>query len=343
MKLQAAGAVDVDVHPHVKGGLGTLVKFMPRATRVRMASDAAINELRQPGDDPEVVAREHLDRLGLEAAVLLPLESLNGFTDPLTAAVYAAALNRYVAETWLPVDARYHLALLVPPHDPARAAREIRAHGSQPGVVGVFLPLLNILMGDRHYYPIYRAALEQQLTIVVHPAGPEGAFTGAPLVAGGIPATYLERHVALPQIAQANLTSLVLNGVFERFPDLRVVFAEFGFAWAVPLMWRMDMDWRRLRRETPWVRRPPSQYIRERVRFSFAPAEEGPPALMSRLLEMLGADRTLLFSSDYPHWDEVPDLDSAIGIVPPAFRERVLWESALETFPRLRVRTPAIV
>jgi uncharacterized protein len=334
------GPIDTDLHPHVGGGLGALVEFMPRNTRVRSASDAAMHETERPGSNPRRVAAEHMDRLGLSGAVLIPLESINGFTDPLTASVYSRALNQFLIEKWLPVDPRYHLALMVLPHDPAKAAREIRDHRNQPRVAGVYLPLLNILMGSSYYHPIYKRALEQGLPVIVHPAGPEGAYYGAPVVAGGVPATYLERHVALPQIAQANLSSLIMNGVFERFPGLKVVFAEFGFAWAVPLMWRLDMDWRRLRRETPWVRKPPSEYVRASVRFTMQPMEEAPLEQMQKLMRMLSADRTLMFSSDYPHWDRF-DLAEVMAAVPPDYRARVSHETALETFPSMRL--PAAV
>jgi predicted TIM-barrel fold metal-dependent hydrolase len=240
-------------------------------------------------------------------------------------------MNGFFIENWLPADPRYHLAIMIAPHDPARAAVEIRRRQATPRVAGILLPLLNILMGDRHYHPIYRAAVQHGLPVIVHPTGPEAAYYGAPVVAGGVPATFIERHVALPQIAQANISSLIMNGVFERFPGLKVVFAGYGFAWLIALQWRMDMDWRRLRRETPWVRKAPSDYIRENIRLTLQPMEEAEPAQFDKLLEMLAADRTLLFSSDYPHWDRV-DLPELAARFPERYRAAVLRVSALETF-----------
>ena len=209
--------------------------------------------------------------------------------------------------------------------------------------MGVLLPLLNILMGDLHYYPVYRAAVDHGLPVIVHPAGPEAVYYGAPTVAGGVPATFIERQAALPQIAQANICSLVMNGVFERFPDLKVVFAGYGFAWLGALVWRMDMDWRRLRRETPWVRRPPSAYVADHVRLTLQPMEEAPPAQFQTLLEMVDAERTLMFSSDYPHWDGV-DQAKLASRFPPALRSAVLRDQAVATFgPRLRLPAPVRV
>jgi uncharacterized protein len=203
----------------------------------------------------------------------------------------------------------------------------------------VFLPLLNIRMGQAHYYPIYAAAEAAGLPIVMHPFGPEGVYQGAPAFAGGIPTTYSERLISYGEIGMASLTSLIFEGTLERFPSLTFVFAENGFTWAVPLMWRMDMEWTRLRMETPWVRRPPSEYVSERVRFTTQPLEEPPRDQLRQLLQMMDPGRTLMYASDYPHWDideprhVLTDLDHEL-------RERIFAGTAFETFPSLRVQRP---
>ena len=102
---------------------------------------------------------------------------------------------------------------------------------------------------------------------------------------------------------QNTVTSLVFEGVFERFPKLKVVLIEGGFAWAPALCWRMDKHWERMRAETPHVKRPPSEYVREQVWFTTQPIEEPEnPQHLAEVIEWLGWDR-LMFSTDYPHWD----------------------------------------
>jgi uncharacterized protein len=93
---------------------------------------------------------------------------------------------------------------------------------------------------------------------------------------------------------QANIISLVAEGVFEAFPTLKLVSVENGFGWIPSLMRRLDNAWTLLRSEVPQVKRPPSQYVREHVWLMFT----------SQLLEQFG-DMTshILFASDYPHWD----------------------------------------
>ena len=58
----------------------------------------------------------------------------------------------------------------------------------------------------------------------------------------------------MAHIFQAQLTSLIAEGAFERFPELRVVLLESGFGWLPPLLWRLDKEWKGLRREIPWVK-----------------------------------------------------------------------------------------
>ena len=53
------------------------------------------------------------------------------------------------------------------------------------------------------------------------------------------------------------LTSLVCEGVFERFPELRIVLIEGGIAWLAPLMWRLDRACELLRAEAPQLTRCP--------------------------------------------------------------------------------------
>lgn len=66
------------------------------------------------------------------------------------------------------------MAMVVSPHHPVGAAEEIRRFGPTRGVVAIWLPVLNILMGKPYYYPLYQAAEEQDLAILMHPNGQEG-------------------------------------------------------------------------------------------------------------------------------------------------------------------------
>jgi predicted TIM-barrel fold metal-dependent hydrolase len=114
---------------------------------------------------------------------------------------------------------------------------------------------------------------------------------------------------------QANIISLVVEGVFEHFPSLNLVSVENGFGWLPSLCWRLDAAWRLLKAEAPHLKRLPSDYIHEHVYLCTQPMEEPHrPRYFLQLLEHLGASvNRILFATDYPHWDS-DDPDEAFPV-----------------------------
>jgi uncharacterized protein len=154
-------------------------------------------------------------------------------------------------------------------------------------------------LGQRRYWPIYQAAAEANLPIGIHAFG----YGGSALTSGGWPSHYIEEMVGHAQCQQAVLTSLIFEGVFERFPTLKVVLVEAGFAWAPAHAWRMDRQFAKLRREVPHLKSLPSEYMRRNVWFTTQPVEEPEPREhLADAIEWMGWDR-VLFATDYPHWD----------------------------------------
>ena len=96
----------------------------------------------------------------------------------------------------------------------------------------------------------------------------------------------------------------------------------------------MDADWKSVRDYTPWVKRLPSEYIRQHIRFGSQPVEQPPTrADLKKFLEWLHADEILVYASDYPHWD----WDNPKTVLPgisPELRRRVFAENAIELYSR---------
>ncbi len=102
-------------------------------------------------------------------------------------------------------------------------------------------------------------------------------------------------------------------------------------------MWRATKTWRGVRMEVPWVDRAPSEIIRDHVRCTLQPvdAPSDEPSKLEAVLEQIGSDAMLLFSTDYPHWQ----FDGADPLPPgisPMLARRIGVDNPLETYPRLK-------
>src|SRR5207245_2304801 len=157
--------------------------------------------------------------------------------------------------------------------------------------------------------PMFEAAVAHDLPIGMH----FGSQGGQPITGAGWPSMYLEDHAGMSTAFQAQVISLICEGVFERFPQLKIVLIEGGFAWVPPLAWRLDAAWRKLRDEVPHLQRKPSEYVAEHIWLTTQPMEEPPRAeQFAQLLEQAPwLQRRLMFSTDYPHWD-FDDPDQAL-------------------------------
>jgi len=230
------------------------------------------------------------------------LNCLTGFEthrNPYFTAAVASALNDWLREEFLARDERLRASLVVSPISTDDAVAEIERVGDDRRFVQVLLPArADLPWGNKNNHRIFAAAREHRLQVAVHAWGRAGK---AP-TPSGFTTTYLEDYIANQPIAQAQVLSLVAEGVFDRFPELRVVLVECGFAWLPPLLWRFDKDWKGVWREVPWLKRLPSEYVIEHLRFTTAPAHLPDDAdAIAQLLEMLPAGKLLTYASDYPH------------------------------------------
>jgi predicted TIM-barrel fold metal-dependent hydrolase len=293
--------------------------------------DAAPPDGGMPGSDYETMRKQLLDPLDVEYAVLTgeDILSVSSLPNPQLAAALAKAYNRWLIDEWLPRDPRLKGSLVVATQDAERAVEEIRSFGDHPDIVQVLLPCAATAgYGHPQFHPIYEAAVEMELPVAMHVGG-EGLGINPPPTATGYPAYYIEWHVLLVQAAMSHVVSLVFNGVFEKYPELRVGVIETGVAWLPSLLWRLDTDWKALRSEVPWVNRLPSETVREHVRFTTQPLDEPDSrGKLKQALELLeGLEDMLMFATDYPHWDfDRPDLVSRR--LPESWRDKVMSENA---------------
>jgi predicted TIM-barrel fold metal-dependent hydrolase len=196
-------------------------------------------------------------------------------------------------------DERLHSTINIALETPELAVAEIERHADDPRFVQVLLPTTaEHPLGNRKYWPVYAAAADAGLPLVVHTGGLEQKW------GTGWPSFYLEEHVGYANAMAAVTMSLIAEGVFQRFEDLQVVCVEAGISWAGPLMWSMDAAWSAMRDDVPHLDRRPSEFFREHFWFSTQPIEEpDDPEQLVQALEFTGMTDRIMFASDYPHWD----------------------------------------
>ncbi|MCC9076446.1 amidohydrolase family protein [Litorilinea aerophila] len=298
----------------------------PRAMKNAARHDAWPPNGLPPGSDLAFMRAQLLDAWDLEYGILNPLLGAGGQLNLEFGAALARATNEWQLAEWVEPEPRLRASIVVPYEDSALAAQEIERWGGHPGFVQVLLIARTAEpLGRRKYWPIYEAAVRHDLPIGIH----FGGAGGGPITGAGFPSHYIEDHAGMPQAFQAQVISLVCEGVFERFPTLKIVLIEGGFAWLPPLAWRLDQSWRRLKEEVPYLRRAPSEYIHEHFWITTQPMEEPPKGRFFRqLLEQLNADDRLMFATDYPHWDfDAPDRAFPVEL-PPALKRKIMAENA---------------
>ncbi len=208
-------------------------KAQPNASR----RDAYPPEGGMQGSSLSFMQKQHLDPNNVVLGVLNPLKTGQGLRNHDLAAAICSAINHWQIEKWTSKDQRLKGSIVVANEDGVTAAAEIRKWAGDKNFVQVLLLSRNVEpLGQRRYWPIYEAAEEAGLPVGVHAFG----FGGNPITASGWPSYYIEEMVGHSQCQQTALASLVLEGVFERYPKLNMIMIEAGFGWAPSLAWRLD-------------------------------------------------------------------------------------------------------
>ena len=360
MKVPFAGAIDCDLHPlmpsatallpyldeywrdqlvnrHIDRYSFVLTSYPPYSPLSARPDWRQISGL--PAGDIDAIRRHALDPFGTRLAICNVLHGAVALFNEDMAAALCAAVNDWTAKELLDREPRLRASILLPVHNPALALREIERLAPDRRFVQVLLLAMGeMLLGRRTYWPIYAAAEKHGLAIGIH-AG--STYHHAPTPSGW-PAHRVEDYVAQSAAFESQLLSFLTEGVFQKFPALKLVLIESGVTWLPTLLWRTNKTWCGVRPEVPWIDRPPAELLREHVRLTLQPLDvpRGDPQRFARVLDHVGSDRMLLFSTDYPHWhfdgeDVLPD-----GLTDDTLR-RFMIDNPLETYPRLRDGTVA--
>jgi hypothetical protein len=239
-----------------------------------------------------------LDAGGMERTVLYPTLGLfmSFLHDRQWAVALCRAYNSFMHEEFIKVSPRLAAVALLPVQDPAAAARELERAVRELGHVGAMLAADGRhLLGDEAFTPIYEAAQRLGTMLGVHASGSHLGGSGVELFP-----RFIQAHTCSHAFGQMRqLTSIVFEGVPERFPTLRLAFLEAGCGWAPYWMERMDDEYAKRAAEAPGLTRKPSEYVRSGHIYFSCEADEW---LLPQAVKLVGENQ-IVYASDFPHWD----------------------------------------
>jgi len=253
-------------------------------------------EERKPGTfDPNVGPEkwlQFLEKTGLESSVLYPTEGLAYGQVAFSpwAIAYAGAYNDWLHAKYLKFSPRLKGIALIPLQEVPAAVTELRRAVKDLGMVGAMLPSngLNPHLSAKHFWPVYEEAAKLDCALAVHGGcyGDLGFNTYTVF-----PAT---RALGMPVPLAIAATGMIVDGVFDAFPNLRVGFLEGGTSW-IPMV----ID--RLERELEYgglrIKRKPEDYFKSGKMFVSC---EGNEKALAYAIERVGPE-PFMFASDFPH------------------------------------------
>ncbi len=273
----------------------------PKSTGPGAGCRADMGMCTDRGADPytiEGILRD-ADREGIDRVVLFPSAALGlpAFRDLDFAATFARLYNRWLADYCRRAHGRLYGVSIVPIED-VEVSVGLMGEARELGLVGTMVPAV---LGRRNLdhpdlEPLYAAAAELGMPLCIH--GAPGIHL--PPLGSERFDNYLQVHsVSFPFDMMMATTALVLGGVLERHPRLRVGLFEAGVGWAPYFIERLGEHVEKRGELAPGCKRPPRDYVdRGQIYVSCEAEEAGLPFAV----ETLGP-RWILFASDYPHWD----------------------------------------
>jgi predicted TIM-barrel fold metal-dependent hydrolase len=355
MSVIETGGIDCDIHPSVPNlkalhpylsdhwrdiivqrGMHELNSIAyPANSPLTARPDWRVEGIR-PGSDLDLLRQHALNPFQTSIAIANCLYGVQLLFSEDMGMAFAQAVNDWMAAEWLDREPRLRASIVVPAQNPEMAVEEIERVAPDRRFVQVLLLVIGDMpLGKRHYWPIYAAAERHGLAVGIH----AGSAYRHPVTSVGWPTYYTEDYAAQATGFQQALSSLICEGVFVKFPDLKVVLLESGFTWLPAHLWRLTKFWRGLRMEVPWLDRSPSDIVRSNVRLTIQPCD-GPPDEdgLHKLMDHMESDELLLFSTDYPHW-QFDGTDALPAGLPPAMVRKIMIDNPRATYPRLTETT----
>ena len=240
---------------------------------------------------------------GIDIAVLFPTTGLSliarDHMDPRLSLALCQAYNNWIHDFCQYSPDQLKFVAMLPLHDVNLACQELVRCVKELGAVGSFVRpnLVNGHFWHSNYWePLYSLHEELDVTWGFHEG--TGAWYSHMNTLYGENRFY--RHVASHWIEmQQALIAMLIGGVFEFHPKLRVGFLEAQNSWVPGILTRIEWDYPQYRdSHAPYLALTPKEYFR---RNCWAAVEGSEPEI-EPTARLIGADR-MCISTDYPHFD----------------------------------------
>ncbi|MGW4335725.1 amidohydrolase family protein [Rhodococcus koreensis] len=289
-----------------------------------------------PGSDIRRTVAQHLDGNGIDRALVCHDDgrSVAALPHPRLCIELVRACNEWMLEEVLSADPRLFGTLLLPMHSPTESARVIREAAGDPRWAGVTLSAnsLGQPFGHPIYHPVYEAAAETGLPIVID-AEADTYLDVMTNPVSGRPSTYTDLYALSSQSISTHVVSMISQGVFEMWPELKLFVVGGGISWITPLLWRFDTQFKAFHRDAPGLVLLPSEYFARNVRVGTYPVDRftSPERLHRYLLAQPGLKDVLTYASGYPMWNR--DNPADLGRWLPAdWLPNVMGTNAMDVF-----------
>jgi predicted TIM-barrel fold metal-dependent hydrolase len=318
--------------------LGPWATYGPGVTggkRGRILADAGFAAGDQTRPSNPAQRREDQERDGVEAEIIYGIIGISrglfshqGLGDhELLGAVYRA-YNDYIASFNRALPGRFFGLGCLPNHDAQAAVDEIK-HCATLGLPGaVFVPWGSAMpVWHDMWEPMWSAAEASDLVISFHVFEGGGATVGYEIKGLKHPASIGSWTVVAPLQMDEIVSSVILSGVCERHPRLRLVLGESGIGWLPYMLERLDDTYDERLADDLNLPLPPSAYFKRQIWATFQKDFHG-----LRAMSTIAPDK-IMWGSDYPHRDGTwPFSQKAIEEqfrgIDEAIARNVLWENA---------------
>jgi predicted TIM-barrel fold metal-dependent hydrolase len=276
------------------------------------------------------LVRRAMDAMGIDIQIVFPqpMLEIGLHPNPEIGVALLEAYNRWFTTEVLPRDPRIKTMLGLPFEDPKACLRTIEEYSDHPGVIG-FLVTSQRHAGVHHnqYMPVYAELERRNMPLGFH-AGPNYTDTMTSTMN-----KFLSAHaMSFVTCNMTHLTNWVINGIPERFPGLKVIWIESGLAWIPFMMQRLDHEYLMRQSDAPLLTKKPSEYMKE-MYYTTQPLEATDDDLLQSTLRAMDAKNTLMYSSDWPHWDfDVPSRIAGLPFLDEVAKRNILGETARKVF-----------